>query len=1134
MMKKIKIFLILLVLFISISAVSAEGNFTTLQDEIHTSTERIEINQNYIYDNSTDYKLNSGILVNKSDFTINGNGHTIDASNQARIFNINGNNITINNLIFINGYNNDTGGAIFSNATITLNNVIFTNNRAENGGAIFTENTITINNATFNNNQANSYGGAINTMGKTTINNTTFNNNKASNGGAIIISNETTINNIILNNNQANAPGGSIYVENSALNLKNGNFKSENTSQSLIYLTNSLISIENTTFANTTSDYAPAIYFSNSSGKIRNCNFVNLNALISGGAIGIEALANEMTIENCNFINTKSQKNGGAVYADVAGGTHSSEKNAKSIKVINTTFVNCNSGFGGAILQLNGNLNIEKSKFNSNNASVSGGAIYTSYTDLNLKNSEFINNFAFKNGGANYMELTNSTIDNVLFIANKVENNSMLNPSTIYAYDSSSYIKNSFFNNSKYSISSVFTIDYLDENNTVNDDEFNWDNKIYLNGVVDEGIKIKLINNSIDVTSIPSKFDLREWGWVSPVKNQLSKGYCWVFGTIASLESALLKSTGMEYDFSENNIGNNGIIYSKYGNTENTEGGIPTTALGAILSWSNLVPEDCDTYDDIGKVSDIIGSINTIHVQDALLIPVKKTADHVNTNETNNLIKQAMLKYGSVQVCYFGEGLTIDDVHIYHNNTYENNHAVCLVGWDDNYSKDKFPIKPPGDGAWILKNSWGNNTGINGYQYISYYDTSLLAPDSDGFNETPYGIAFIIENTENYKYNYQTDLIGLRGTDENYTYYSNEYMALANNLLGAVGTYFNDSGIDYELKIYVNDELKITQNGTSDFSGFKTIKLNEYVPVKENDVFKVVFKNNMLPYQSKSRQHYLENTSFASADGINWIDCAMSNMTACLKVYAFDLPIYTENLVKIYKNSSQFEVNIGIGNKTVSFEINGRKYNRTSDENGTARLAINLNPGNYTIKTTFNGTTVENTVTVLPTLIAEDLVKYCGNASQFFISLINGEGNAVTGKNITLNINGVFYNRLTNENGTAKLNINLEPGEYILTATDPLTGLQMSYNITVLPVLFADNLEMKYKDGSTFNTLVLNGEGKPLTNAKVTFNVNGVFYTKYSNSSGIAKLNINLMAGEYIITSEYDGMRISNTITIKD
>ena len=136
----------------------------------------------------------------------------------------------------------------------------------------------------------------------------------------------------------------------------------------------------------------------------------------------------------------------------------------------------------------------------------------------------------------------------------------------------------------------------------------------------------------------------------------------------------------------------------------------------------------------------------------------------------------------------------------------------------------------------------------------------------------------------------------------------------------------------------------------------------------------------------------------------------------------------------------------------------------------------------------------------------------------------------IAGINITMNINGVFYNRTTNENGTAKLNINLEPGEYILTALDPLTGLQMSYNITVLPVLLASDMQMRFQDGSTFNAMVLNGEGKPRANAAVTFNINGVFYTRYTNSSGIAKLNINLMAGEYIITSEFDGMRISNTI----
>ena len=99
-------------------------------------------------------------------------------------------------------------------------------------------------------------------------------------------------------------------------------------------------------------------------------------------------------------------------------------------------------------------------------------------TEFNLKNSEFNNNSAFKNGGANYVELTNFTVENAVFIGNKVENSDILNPNTIYAYDSSPYIKNSFFNNSKYSISSVFTVDYLNENNTVNNDEFNWENKI--------------------------------------------------------------------------------------------------------------------------------------------------------------------------------------------------------------------------------------------------------------------------------------------------------------------------------------------------------------------------------------------------------------------------------------------------------------------------------------------------------------------------------------------------------------------------------------------------------------------------------------------------------------------------------
>ena len=135
-MKMIKILLVLIFLLISISAVSAEGNFTALQDEINLSTDSIDINQDYVYDNGTDYELKKGIVLNKNDFTINGNGHTIDASNQSRIFDVQGKNITINNLVLINA-NGTNGGAIYTIQTLTLNNVTFSNNYATNtGGAI--------------------------------------------------------------------------------------------------------------------------------------------------------------------------------------------------------------------------------------------------------------------------------------------------------------------------------------------------------------------------------------------------------------------------------------------------------------------------------------------------------------------------------------------------------------------------------------------------------------------------------------------------------------------------------------------------------------------------------------------------------------------------------------------------------------------------------------------------------------------------------------------------------------------------------------------------------------------------------------------------------------------------------------
>ncbi len=91
----------------------------------------------------------------------------------------------------------------------------------------------------------------------------------------------------------------------------------------------------------------------------------------------------------------------------------------------------------------------------------------------------------------------------------------------------------------------------------------------------------------------------------------------------------------------------------------------------------------------------------------------------------------------------------------------------------------------------------------------------------------------------------------------------------------------------------------------------------------------------------------------------------------------------------------------------------------------------------------------------------------------------------------------------------------------------------VSNKITVKNVMFTDNLDMKYNDGSKFTATLIDGQGKPYANQNITFNVNGVFYNKVTDSNGIASLGIRLLSGKYIITSIWENLQIGNTITIR-
>ena len=172
-------------------------------------------------------------------------------------------------------------------------------------------------------------------------------------------------------------------------------------------------------------------------------------------------------------------------------------------------------------------------------------------------------------------------------------------------------------------------------------------------------------------------------------------------------------------------------------------------------------------------------------------------------------------------------------------------------------------------------------------------------------------------------------------------------------------------------------------------------------------------------------------------------------------------------------------------------------------------------------------------------LQTDNLTKIYKNDSQFSAKIIkeNSQSQVILvpltePQSVIFEVNGILYYRAI-QNNTAKLNINLDPGNYTITTYYGI--IKNTNTITVLPSIIENNdLTKFYKNDSQFTVKILNKEGKPAgAGENVTFNINGVFYTRQTNAEGVAKLNINLQPGNYIITTEYNGCKVSNKIIVK-
>ncbi|MDD2509966.1 MAG: lectin like domain-containing protein [Syntrophomonas sp.] len=395
---------------------------------------------------------------------------------------------------------------------------------------------------------------------------------------------------------------------------------------------------------------------------------------------------------------------------------------------------------------------------------------------------------------------------------------------------------------------------------------------------------------------LSSSYDLRKQGRLTPVKDQGPAGTCWAFATYGSLESCLLPE--QEFDFSENNM--------KKLLSENCptgydraprDGGNQFMSVAYLTRWDGPVLEKEDPYDpfDNGSCSQFSPQK---HIQNVIFIPDRKDA------ADNQNLKQAISKYGAVfSAMYYEEQYYNPDKFSYYFPSYSfSNHAICLVGWDDNYERKNFNIEPSKNGAFIARNSWGNAWGDNGYFYISYYDTNIGSDNALYYNA---------ESPAKYNILYHYDPLGWIasvGYRSSTAWFANIFTASSNKQeLVAVGWYIGGASASYQAMVYTDPVAnnprsgKIVKNvsGTITYPGYFTRSFSKPLALKAGQKFSIVVKlstpgyNFPIPLEMPvdgytSKAVAKKGQSFMSKSGTSWEDISNSweNSNVCLKAYA--------------------------------------------------------------------------------------------------------------------------------------------------------------------------------------------------------------------------------------------------------
>ena len=353
------------------------------------------------------------------------------------------------------------------------------------------------------------------------------------------------------------------------------------------------------------------------------------------------------------------------------------------------------------------------------------------------------------------------------------------------------------------------------------------------------------------------------------VRDQGIYGVCWSFSTISLIETNLIKKNlaSSDIDLSELHLvnytyncvndplggleGDVNKFDTSYGSVMQYGGNVEMAA-NSLLDWEGAVNEDVVPY-----TIDYIRQVENEQLNDSLAYG--KDVAHVQNFYRVNItsrddVKKAVMDYGAVSISYWSDQSSDWSTDNYNSSTaayycpnaYTSNHAVTIVGWDDDYSADNFATTPDGNGAWIVRNSWGSYYGKEGYFYLSYYDKSIYTV----------GYALEAELSNNYDNNYQYDgamlygYMGYGGSNK----YANIFEAKANqdgseNIKAVSFMTGRSTNLNYTVSIYTNltDEtnpesgtLAAQKSGITTYDGTYTVNLDSPVEINEGNKFSVV------------------------------------------------------------------------------------------------------------------------------------------------------------------------------------------------------------------------------------------------------------------------------------------------------